>query len=249
MSRLPFMSIEVDDLTMDGALGEIERLIPLRSDAYVVTPNVDHMVRLEDDESLRAAYADAALVLTDGQPLVWISRLYGTPIREKVSGSDLFPRLCALAAEKGWRMFFFGAADGVADTAAERLREQYPGLCVCGTHAPPLGFENDPQQLSEALDAIRAAQPDLLIVCLGCPKQERFIHTHRHELGVPVSFCLGSVLDMAAGIATRAPRWMSRCGLEWLYRMVRDPGRLIRRYLHDDMRIFRMYFKYRPKKK
>ena len=243
------MSIALDDLTMDETVAELERLVGLRSDAFVVTPNVDHMVKLEDDPGLRAAYSDAALVLTDGQPLVWISRLYGTPVREKLSGTDVFPRLCSLAAEKGLRMFLFGAADGVAEKAAERLREKYDGLCICGTFAPPLGFEDDPTLLAEALGAIKAAAPDILIVCLGCPKQEKFIHAHRRELGVPVSLCLGSVLDMEAGLITRAPKWMSRCGLEWLYRLLHEPARLAKRYLVDDMRIFRMYFKYRPKKK
>ncbi|MBE6753064.1 MAG: WecB/TagA/CpsF family glycosyltransferase [Ruminococcaceae bacterium] len=242
--RIQFMCAEISDVTMQEALDEVIRLADGHNDAFVVTPNVDHMVRLERDPRLREAYSQAELVLADGQPLVWLSKLYRRPIREKVSGSDLFPLLCQRAAREGKSIFIFGAAEGVAERAAHRLAEQYAGLNICGTYAPPFGFENDEQQLALSLEQIKKAAPDILIVCLGCPKQEYFISQHRHTLGVPVSLCLGSVADIAAGEITRAPRWMSRCGLEWFYRLCSDPKRLAKRYLRDDLRIIPMFFKY-----
>ena len=118
--RIKFLNISVDNLTMEEALDKIQQLIVMKENQYVVTPNVDHIVKLERIPQFRQAYREAALVLTDGKPLIWISRLMGRPIREKISGSDLFPRICQMAAVKGYRMFFLGAAPGVAMKAAER---------------------------------------------------------------------------------------------------------------------------------
>lgn len=248
MARMKFMNTQLDNLTMDEALEAMDALIQADCSAYVVTPNVDHIVRLEKDSELQQAYADANLILADGKPLLWIGKWYGTPIREKVSGSDLFPRLCALAAQKGYRMFFLGAAEGIAAKAAENLTAKYPTLQVVGTYSPPLGFENDPQQLAHIVELIRTAEPQILICGLGSPKQEKFILHHRRELGVPLSLGLGASLDFEAGNVKRAPKWMSDHGLEWLYRMIQEPGRLVKRYLVDDMKIFRLAIKYRKQR-
>ena len=175
MARMKFMNTQVDNLTMSEALDAIEKLIVQDKCAYVVTPNVDHIVRLEHDEEFQKIYDNADLVLTDGKPLIWISQWYKTPIKEKVSGSDLFPLLCELSAQKGYRMFFLGAGEGVEAKATENLVLRYPGLQVCGTYSPPMGFENDPAQMQTIEDMIRGAEPHILIVGLGCPKQEKFI--------------------------------------------------------------------------
>lgn len=249
MARISFMNTELDNLTMQEALQEVERLIGEARNAYVVTPNVDHIVRLETDRELQAAYGGAALILTDGKPLMWIAKWYGTPIKEKISGSDLFPLLCRTAAEKGYSMFFLGAAEGVAARAAERLRRKYPGLRVAGTYSPPYGFENDPTELEKIVKTVREASPQLLIVALGCPKQEKFMYRHCPELGVPVSFGLGATLDFEAGNIRRAPRWMARYGLEWLFRITQDPRRMARRYLVDDLKIFSLATRYKRQKR
>lgn len=245
MARMKFMNTEVDNLTMDEALQRIDELIREDRSAYVVTPNVDHIVQLEQGGELCDVYKNADLILTDGKPLIWISKWYGTPIKEKISGSDLFPKICDLAAKKGYKMFFLGAAQGVAATAAKNLREKFPGLQIAGTYSPPFGFEKDSDEMARIKEMIRKAEPHILIVGLGCPKQELFILHNKDELGVPVSLGLGASLDFEAGNIKRAPKWMSEHGLEWLFRITQDPKRMFKRYLVDDLKILGMSMKYR----
>jgi len=245
MSRMKFMNTEIDNLTMSEALGAIDKLIKQNNNAFVVTPNVDHIVQLERGKALCEVYKRANLILTDGQPLLWIANWYGTPIKEKISGSDLFPLLCSRAAEKGYSMFFLGAAEGVAAKAAENLKLKYSGLNVVGTYSPPLGFEKNAQEMQKIITMIKKAKPHILIVCLGCPKQELFMLNNRYELGVPVALGLGASLDFEAGKVKRAPKWMSEYGLEWLYRLFQDPKRLAKRYLVDDIAILKIAFKYK----
>lgn len=242
--RMKFLNTYVDNLTMREALQEIGRLIKKNKNAYVVTPNVDHIIQLERGGELVKVYNNADLILTDGKPLIWISKLYGTPIKEKISGSDLFPKLCAMAAKRGYRMFFLGAAEGVAAKAADNLRKKYKGLQVVGTYSPPYGFEKDEAEMQKIKSMIKEAEPHILIVGLGSPKQELFILHNKEELGVPVSIGLGASLDFEAGNIKRAPRWMSDCGLEWLYRITQDPKRLAKRYLIDDIKIVALVIKY-----
>lgn len=245
MARTKFMNTEVDNLTMQETLQEIEKIIKKNDSSYVVTPNVDHIVQLEKNQELRDVYANASLILTDGKPLIWISKLYGTPIKEKISGSDLFPLLCKLAAEKNYTMFFLGAAEDVARTAADNLIRKFPGLKVVGTYSPPFGFEKDEKEMNKIKSMINKTKPDILIVGLGCPKQELFMYHHCKELNVPISFGLGASLDFEAGNVKRAPKWMANNGLEWLYRITQDPKRMAKRYLVDDLKIFSLFWKYR----
>ena len=248
MSRMFFMNTEIDNLTMDEALERIDQLIQEDKCAYVVTPNVDHLVKLEQSVELAEVYKHADLILTDGKPLIWISKLYKTPIKEKISGSDLFPRLCKMAANKGYRMYFLGAAEGVAAKAAENLTKKYPGLQVVGTYSPPQGFEEDPAEMEKIRKQIKSAAPHILVVGLGCPKQEFFIFHNKDELGVPISLGLGASLDYESGNIRRAPRWMSDHGLEWSYRITQEPKRLVKRYLVDGWKIISMIVKYRKVK-
>ncbi len=245
MSRIKFMNTEIDNLTMQEALKEIDKLIKERKCAYVVTPNVDHIVQLETNKELQAVYANASLILTDGKPLLWIAKWYGTPIKEKISGSDLFPLLCKMAAEKEYTMFFLGAAEGVAARAAENLMKRYKGLQIVGTYSPPYGFEKDQIEMNKIKTMIRNSNPHILIVGLGCPKQEKFIYYNRKELGVPISLGLGASFDFEAGNIKRAPKWMADHGLEWLFRITQDPKRMAKRYLVDDRKILSLAIKYR----
>lgn len=245
MSRMKFMNTEIDNLTMIEALDAIDGLISKNSNSYIVTPNVDHIVQLEAGGELNEAYKNADLILTDGKPLIWISKLHGKPIKEKISGSDLFPLLCERAAKNKYKMFFLGAAEGVAAKAAKNLIQKYEGLEVVGTYSPPLGFENDSMEMNKIIRMIKNAKPHILVVGLGCPKQELFIYKNKDRMGVPVSLGLGASLDFEAGNIKRAPRWMANVGLEWLYRIIQDPKRLAKRYLVDDRVIFKLIWKYR----
>ncbi|MCI6677105.1 MAG: WecB/TagA/CpsF family glycosyltransferase [Clostridiales bacterium] len=249
MARIKFMNIEIDNLTMEEALKEIDKMIQRKKPAYVVTPNVDHIVQLETNKELQAVYKNADLIITDGKPLVWISKFYGNPIKEKISGSDLFPLLCEMSTQKGYKMFFLGAAEGVAAKAAENLIKKYPGLNVVGTYSPPYGFEKDDNEINKIIQMIHRAKPEILIVGLGCPKQEKFMYQYYNKLNVPISLGLGASFDFEAGKVKRAPKWMSRYGFEWLFRITQDPKRMFKRYIIDDTRIFGLVFKYKKDSK
>ena len=142
-------------------------------------------------------------------------------------------------------MYLLGAAEGVADKAAKNLMDKYKGLNIVGTYSPPFGFEKDKVELKKIERQIQEVHPDILIVGLGCPKQEKYMYHHCKELDVPISFGLGASIDFEAGNIKRAPRWMSEHGLEWLYRITQDPKRLAKRYLVDDMKIISIARKYR----
>ena len=245
MARIKFMNTEIDNLTMKETLDEIDKLILKNDKSYVVTPNVDHIVQLETDVELKNIYRDASLILADGKPLLWISKWYKTPIKEKISGSDLFPLLCEMAAKKGYSMFFLGAAEGVAAKAAENLKKKYNGLKIVGTYSPPYGFEKDEIESEKIIDMVKEAHPDILIVGLGCPKQEKFIYNYRDRLNVPISLGLGASFDFEAGNIKRAPKWMANHGLEWLFRITQDPQRMAKRYLVDDLKILKLATKYK----
>lgn len=244
-TAMRFLNTRIDNITMDEAVNRVDHMIRTGMNQYVVTPNVDHIVRLEKDALFREIYDHAALVLTDGQPLIWISRLIGTPIVEKVSGSDLFPRVCERASEKGYRIFLLGAMEGVAVRAAANLQKKYPDLTIVGTYSPPLGFEKNAEEQEHIADIIQKARPHILAIGLGTPKQEKYFYRNREKLQVPVTLHIGGAIDFEAGDIKRAPVWVSHMGFEWLYRLLKEPGRMWKRYLIDDMAIFKILWKYR----
>lgn len=199
--------------------------------------NVDMVARAERDPSFAALLSRGSIVTADGMPIVWLSRLAGAPIPERVTGADLVPALCREAAKEGLRVYFFGAAPGVADRAAARLAARAPGLRLAGVQSPPMGFERDAGLLADAVARIRDARPDLVFVALGAPKQERFILEQGGATGAGALLGIGGALDMASGGVRRAPRWVQRAGAEWLFRLGQEPRRLAKRYLVDD-RVF-----------
>lgn len=199
---------------------------------YVVTPNVDHAVLLQEREDLRNSYADASLVTADGAPLVLAAKILRRPLPERVAGSDLAPRLLASATQP-LRVFLLGAADGVAERAAAKIHAQWPNVKVVDVYSPPLGFERDDAENQAILERVASALPDLLIVGFGAPKQELWVHRHQHQLAAKVALCAGATIDFLAGEKRRSPRWMQKTGLEWLHRLASEPRRLFRRYAKD----------------
>lgn len=236
--RVRFGHVLVDAIGSDDALRRIEQLVDRGQGGAVFTPNVDHVVIAERDPAFRSAYERASLALADGQPLVWASPLVGHRLPEKVSGSDLFLPTMRLAARRAFRVYLLGAAPGVASVAASRLHDEL-GVVVCGADAPAIALAPAADE-QEIVDRIAAARPDLLVVCLGAPKGERFIDRNRARLGSAVALSLGGTLDFYVGRVRRAPPWMRRSGLEWLYRLSQEPRRLARRYLIDDPRFLRL---------
>lgn len=235
---LDFSAIGMDAL-LDAAMAHVREKEP----ASVIFLNVDVVLRSEKDAVLRRSIDAAEYALADGMPLIWISKLFRRPLPEKVSGSDFVPLLCRRAAREGASVFFAGGSEASVKNACARLREQCPGLRVDGC-SPPLGFDRDPVQVEALCQTIRQAAPDILVVCLGCPKQERFIYENRERYGAAVSVCAGATVDFLAGAVKRCPAWVSRAGFEWFYRFLQEPKRLFRRYFIEDPQIVRLVLKY-----
>jgi N-acetylglucosaminyldiphosphoundecaprenol N-acetyl-beta-D-mannosaminyltransferase len=226
----------IDNLTFAEAVDTVGALVARRRGGTVLTPNVDHVVLLEEDGRLREAYACASLVLADGMPVVWASHLLGTPLREKISGSDLIRPLLQRASAGGWRVYLIGGGEGVAERAAEAMKREAPGLRVVGIDARPIDIERDAVTHDELVGGVKAARPDLVLLALGCPKQEIVMQRIAAAVRPAVCIGVGAGLDFVAGTLPRAPRWVSSAGLEWLYRLAREPRRLWRRYLLRDPR-------------
>ncbi|MCU0489983.1 MAG: WecB/TagA/CpsF family glycosyltransferase [Chloroflexaceae bacterium] len=237
------MGVPIEDLTMDEAMARCEQYIrhgrAAGSPHYVATANTDFAVISLYDPDLRRLLLEADMTTADGMPLVWGARLLGLPIEGRVTGSDMLPALAELAAKNDFSVFFMGARPGVATRAVEVLRAKNPGLNVAGILSPPNAalLDMDPT----IVETIRAAKPDLLVVALGTPKQEKWIKMHLHELGVPLCIGVGASFDFLAGTAKRAPVWMQKAGLEWFFRLVNEPRRLWRRYVLD-MFYFSVFF-------
>src|SRR5439155_5019979 len=175
-----------------------------------------------------------ALAVPDGMPLLWLSRALGTPLPERITGTDLLLDCAALAAERGYRLFLLGAVPGVGDALAAKLVARHPALQIAGTYAPPYYNGEDSGEEARMVERVRAARPHLLFVALGTPKQERWIYKYLDVLGVPVCIGVGGVFNFITGRIPRAPHLMQRLGLEWLFRLALEPQRLWKRYLVDD---------------
>ena len=245
MNRQTFLNTYIDNLTMDEAIDNIFKYIDENKKAYVVAINVDVVMKIENDEYLKKVVNNANMILADGKPLIWISKYYKKPIKEKISGSDLVPKICEIASKKNYRIFILGGMDGVANQAKEKLEEKYNGINIVGTYAPRLNFEKDEKELEKINKLIKKASPDLLIVCLGCPKQEKWIYENIDKYDAKVSICAGATVDFLAGNVKRAPKWMSNHGLEWFYRFLQEPKRLFKRYFVDDVKIIKLIKKYK----
>lgn len=199
---------------------------------YVVTPNLDFAAQASADPDLHRIILGAHRILCDGMPLVWASRILGAPLARRVAGSDLVPLLAERAAGKGHRLYFLGSTREVLEKARDILNTRYPGLQVTGMDSPPHA-PLEAMNHSAIAEKIRAAKPDILLVAFGCPKQEKWIAMNFRNLGVPCSIGIGASLDFIAGKTQRAPRWMQSTGTEWIFRLLQEPGRLLRRYSWD----------------
>lgn len=226
------LGVPFDNVTKTEAIDLIERMIESGRPHYLVTPNVDFLVQARRDVELRRILFEAHLVLCDGTPLVWASRLLGNALPERVAGADLVPLLTEIAAKKKYRLFLLGASPQSAELAVNRLRERYPELIIAGHYSPPFShlLEMDHDEIRRR---ILEAKPDLLFVSFGCPKQEKWVAMHYRSLGVPVTAGVGATIDFLAGQVRRAPVWMQRSGTEWMFRLAQEPRRLFRRYFTD----------------
>jgi N-acetylglucosaminyldiphosphoundecaprenol N-acetyl-beta-D-mannosaminyltransferase len=229
-------SIHVDRVSLAEAIELIVGRAQRGEGGYVLTPNVDHVCLAERDAELQEIYRHAFLSLTDGVPLTWFSRALGRPV-EQVAGSDLVAPLIVRAAQLRLRVYFLAGSRQVGALAAGSLRRMAPELNVVGIDDPHYVPAAAPEEIDKALRKIAAARPHLVLVGMGCPKQEYFMSRHASRIAPAVAIGVGASLDFLAGAAPRAPRWLSRVGLEWAYRLAQEPRRLARRYLVRDRAI------------
>lgn len=248
LNRVKFMNTYIDNVSKEEAIAHIEKCIKERKISQITTPNVDQIVRIEKDPYFKEIVDNSELLLVDGTPLMWIAKRYKKPFKEKICGSDLMPELCSIAAKKGYKVFLLGAAPGVADIAAQKLKETNLGLQIVGTYSPPIGFEKDQQELDHINEILFNSKADMLFVGMGVPKQDIFIYENKEKYQIPTSFAIGGTIDFIAGKQKRAPKWINKIGMEWFYRFLCSPKRMFKRYFVDDVKIIKLARKYRPRK-
>lgn len=244
ITRHRFLNGYVDNASLEEVREVIRSHVANRNPAYMASLNLDICVQLDKDADFPPAFARATLILMDSQPLLKIARSHGINIKEKISGSDLIAPVCNWAAEEGWSCFFLGGAPGVPDAAARNMKAKFPTLRIAGTLSPDVGFDNNPEMTASVISAVRSSAPDILFFCCGTPKSEKFIAAHLDEMDAPFTFSVGAAIDFAAGNAKRAPRWMQQSGLEWLYRFIKEPSRLFKRYFIDSWHILSILKRY-----
>lgn len=232
INRVNICGVEIDRYSFEQALDlttqyAIKKGIP----QYIVTPNAQHVVTLQSDAHFREIYRRAFLVVPDGVSLLWAAKFFNTPLSGRVNGTDMFEALCEISAQRGLKVFLLGGRPQAADKAAQVLQARYPDLKIVGTYCPPYGFESDSNELERIQRLIQTAAPDILFVGLGAPKQEYWISNNYQQLGVPISIGIGVSFELVSGMVKRAPKWMQKFGLEWLFRLIVEPKRLWQRYV------------------
>lgn len=245
--QIRLFNIQIDALSMTETVECISHWLSDEDQScrYVVTPNVDHIVQLETNERLHAAYRAASLVVVDGKPVAFAAKLLGKPVPGTVPGSDLAPAIFDDTQKKNQplKVFLLGAMPGVADRAKHNIERHWPCVKVVGTLSPVFGFEKDEKACAHICQTVNDSGAQLLLLGLGAPKQELWIERHASMLHVNVALCIGATIDFLAGEKARAPLWMRNMGLEWLHRACTEPKRLAKRYLKDAVIFPRLIYK------
>lgn len=224
-----------------AALTEREAATAIVDDAaagrgqWTITANLDHLRRYRREPASRQLIEEADVILADGAPLVWASWLAGTPLPQRVAGSSMIWPLCEIAARRRVSIHFLGGDPGAAERAAAAFKERYPDLQVAGVICPPFGFDRDPRQIAQIRRGVTAANPGIVLVGLGFPKQDALIQRLKQDLPSASFVGVGISFSFVAGELSRAPGWAGTLGLEWLYRLLQEPRRLVRRYLVDGL--------------
>ncbi len=232
--RVNILNIPIDDI------GKQELLERLKFGGVIFTPNVDHLVKLQKNSEFYQAYQEADYRVCDSQLIMFASRFLGQPISEKISGSDLFPAFYQrYGNDENVKMFLLGGLEGVAQQASDNINAKVGRNMVVDTYCPPFGFERDPAECQKIIEIINASGANVLAIGVGAPKQESWICRHRAKMtNIKTFLAIGATLDFEAGTLKRAPAWISSAGLEWLYRLIKEPSRLWKRYLVEDTSFF-----------
>ena len=234
--RVWILGVGIHNISTGQALSTIARWIDNRQKPRCVfTPNEDLIMKARRDDAFRRMLNNSDLAVPDGMAVVYASRVLGTALSGTVNGRLLARDLCQKAADRGWSVYFLGGRPGAAELAGKRMQQAHPALRVAGNHCPAFEFALGDEEDAKAVAAVRDARPDILFVALGSPKQEKWIAAHADAIMVPVSIGVGYAFDMLGGLVREPPGWTTRIGLEWLWRLAREPRRLWRRYLLEGM--------------
>jgi N-acetylglucosaminyldiphosphoundecaprenol N-acetyl-beta-D-mannosaminyltransferase len=237
--KVTLFDIPIDNLTMAEVVDRIEAMVGDGGIHQHVVVNVDKIVKMQSNPSLRQTVLDCDLITVDGQPVIWVSKLFKCPIKERVTGVDLFNALMARCGERGLRPYLLGARQEIVAKVVDVLKARYPKLELAGWRNGYWTAEEE----DNIVQGIKQAKPDVLCMALGSPKQELFLGKWKQEMRVPFVMGVGGSFDVTAGVLRRAPQWMQRLGLEWLFRLAQEPRRLWRRYLNEDMAFFRLVWR------
>jgi N-acetylglucosaminyldiphosphoundecaprenol N-acetyl-beta-D-mannosaminyltransferase len=238
------LGISFETASLSSAVTQILNAGMQRKKGIIVTPNVDHIVMLQDDAEMRHIYKNALFRYADGMPIVWLSKLLkGKHLPERVTGADLLIAICEKAANTRLNIYFLGGNPGVAEQAATKLKSRFHNLNISGIYCPPFGFENNRIETDLIINDINSRNVDILFIGVGAPKQEKWTAKHIDRLNVGPILCVGAAFDFAAGIIKRAPVWIQKSGLEWFWRLASEPGRMWKRYLVRDSRFIPLAIK------
>ena len=234
-AQITLMGVPIDGFTLPGLVAHLVAHSQQRPGGYLMTPNLDNMRTLSQDPAVLARAMAADIRVADGMPLIWASRLQGTPLPERVAGSDVVWALARELARVGKSLFLLGGEPGTAERAAAALIARFPGLIVAGMYCPPIGFEDDPSEMARIDAALRAASPEFVYIGLPFPKASALALQMRDAMPATWFVGLGISFSFVCGDVRRAPAWMQRAGLEWVHRLVQEPRRLARRYLLEGL--------------
>jgi N-acetylglucosaminyldiphosphoundecaprenol N-acetyl-beta-D-mannosaminyltransferase len=231
-TKVNICGTEIDRYSFDEVVEKVKQhVLSSTKPEYIVTPNADHILKLQKDPLFQKVYQHAFLVVPDGVSMLWAASFLGTPLKGRVNGTDLFERLCDIAEQEQFKVFFLGGLPGAAEGAADVLKNRHPALSIVGTYRPPIGQELEAAESARTRSIIQAAKPDLLFVGFGAPRQEYWMYANYQEIAVPISIGIGGSFDVVSGMISRSPKWMQRAGLEWLFRLMAEPRRLWKRYI------------------
>lgn len=233
MNTISFGGIKIANVNLHEAIEEIKNSLQKKQKSYVVTPNAAHFYFLRKDKEFREAYAHASLVLADGMSVIFASRIIGTPLKERCSGADLFRIVCGLAASLNKNIFILGGIKGSDKIAKKKLQKEYKNIQI-NTYSPSFGFEKSEKETKKIIVLINKMPSDILFICVGSPKSEKWLHRNISHLKITMAFVFGDSLNIYAGTKMRAPIWMQKAGLEWFFRLLQEPGRLWKRYLFSN---------------
>ena len=230
-SRVKILNIEIDNFSTSDLLQQL-------TSGFLVTANADHLMHLQENEEFREVYRHADFISADSQIVYWAAHFLCTPLKEKISGSDFFPAYCDYHKENlDIQIYILGALPGVAARAAENINERIGREIIVGTHSPVMGFDASPQECQDVIDIVNESHANVLVVGLGAPRQEIWVTKYMNKFtNIRTFMALGATIDYEAGRLKRSPKWMSACGIEWIYRLFQEPYRLWKRYLVYDTR-------------